>query len=80
MHGPFRRSMQSASFENAGVNSDTADDVLQRFDAVIACHPRDVIILAGTSYERMIDNLTEAGATDGPAFAGDWRIGACSLS
>ena len=158
-------------FVNGGVNNDTSDDILQRLDSVIACHPSKIIILVGTSdaqailnpesaatkkkqketgnhdaltvdgyrrnlqatvtelvertgarvglcslpplgqaidsppndvirelnaaikdvaestgevylpvYERMVEYLAAANATDGKPFTGDWRIGARSLS
>lgn len=167
----LRDRLPQLQFVNGGVNNETADDVLQRLDAVIACQPKAILILIGTNdaqaildptgavarrrqkasgstqppsvqdyqrnlqaivselvertgariglcsipplgqqidspandavreintairatadatgetyvpvYEEMIAYLESADATDGPAFTGDWRIGARSLS
>lgn len=167
----LRTRLPQLQFVNGGINNETADDVLQRLDAVIACRPKAVLILIGTNdaqaildpngavakrrqkasgstqppsveafardlqaivselvertgariglcsipplgqdldspanasvrdingairatalatgetyvpvYEQMVAYLESAGATDGPAFTGDWRVGARSLS
>lgn len=167
----LRNRLPQLQFVNGGINNETADDVLQRLDEVIACRPKAVLILIGTNdaqailnptgvvarrrqksagtsqeptveayqealraivseladrthariglcslpplgqdlgapenamirelnaairavaegtgeayvpvYEEMAAYLEAAGATDGPAFTGDWRVGARSLT
>ena len=41
----LRARLPQLEFVNGGVNSDTADDILQRLDSVIACHPKAIVIL-----------------------------------
>lgn len=49
-------------FVNGGINNETANDVLQRLDPVIACHPTRVIILVGSNDAQAILNPTGAVA------------------
>ena len=47
---------------STGVSTTTSDDILQRLDSVIACHPSKIIILVGTSDAQAILN-PESAAT-----------------
>ncbi len=167
----LRTRIPQMQFVNGGVNNETANGILQRLDAVIACQPKAILILVGSNdaqailnpsgaiakrrqnaagsteapsvetyqrdlqaivaelvdrtgariglcslpplgqaiqdpvndivrqlngairavaentgetyvpvYEQMVAYLESADATDGPAFTGDWRVGARSLS
>lgn len=52
----LRARLPQLEFVNGGINNDTADDVLQRLDPVIACRPRAIVILVGTSDAQAILN------------------------
>ena len=74
----LRARLPQLEFVNGGVNSDTADDILQRLDSVIACHPKAIVILVGTSDAQAILNPSgpaakkkqkETGNTEPPSVA-----------
>ena len=58
----LRSRLPQLEFVNGGVNGDTADDILQRLDPVIACQPKAIVILIGTSDAQAILNPTSAAA------------------
>ena len=58
----LRLRLPQLEFVNGGVNGDTADDILQRLDPVIACQPKAIVILIGTSDAQAILNPTSAAA------------------
>lgn len=52
----LRGRLPQLQFVNGGINNETADDVLQRLDEVIACRPKAVLILIGTNDAQAILN------------------------
>ncbi len=58
----LRSRLPQLEFVNGGVNGDTADDILQRLDPVIACQPKAIVILIGTSDAQAILNPKSAAA------------------
>ena len=62
----LRSRLPQLEFVNGGVNGDTADDILQRLDPVIACPPKAIVILIGTSDAPATSNPTRAAAKKSP--------------
>lgn len=58
----LRARLPQLEFINGGINNETADDVLQRLDPVIACHPRAILFLVGTVDAEEILQPTAAAA------------------